>query len=137
MELNELKGKYMLDAVDFTDEQIKSWGDMYEDCEVCRFRLDGVVYMAAEDPDDGYRSHMRDLVVDDSANMKNVFPSIEVLARHRTEQKTSYSTQESDVLELVDTTTGEIVLTVGTENTGDYYPYFVANFVPASMVTNA
>lgn len=137
MELKELKGKHQLDAVDFTDEKIKNWADQYEDCQVCRFRLDGVVYMAAEDPDDGYRSNMRDLIVDESANMKNVFPAIEVLARHRTESNDDGWLQEDDILELIDTTTGEIVLTVGTENTDDYYPYFIANFVPGAMVTNA
>ena len=133
MELKDLVGKHILDAVDFTDEKIKDFSDEYEDCQVCRFRLDGIVYMAAEDPDDGYRSHMRDLIVDDAAVMKNSFPPCEVLCRYRSVDEDG---NESDILELVDTATGQIVLAVGTENTDDWYPYFVSDFSPKAMAVN-
>lgn len=137
MNLNDLVGKHMLDAVDFTNEAIKEdWDDRYVDSAICRFRLDGVVYMAIEDPDDGYRSMMRELVIDENADMKNVFPPIEVLARHRSKSLDSSIEFQSDILDLVDTATGEIVLTVGTEDTNDYYPLFVANFIPEAMITN-
>lgn len=132
MELIEITGKKILDAVDFSTESIKSWGDSFEDCEVCRFRLDGVAYSAVEDPDDGYRSHMRDLVVNEISTMKNEFEDCEVLCRHRS--KGDYT---CDVLELVDTTTGMVVLEVGTENTDDYYPWFQAIFNPTAMAANA
>lgn len=132
MELKELTGKKVLDAVDFSAESIKSWGDSYEDCQVCRFRLDGVVYSAVEDPDDGYRSHMRDLVVNENSTMTNVFEGQEVLCRYR--DKSEYDTD--DVLELVDTTTGKVVLEVGTRNTDDYYPWFTATFNPEAMAVN-
>lgn len=133
MELKELAGKHTLDAVDFTDEKIKSWGDEFEDCQVCRFRLDGVTYMAVEDPDDGYRSSMRDLVVDGNANMKNAFPPVEVFVRHRS--KGEYG-EEDDVLELVDAVTSDVILEVGTESVDDYYPIFVVRYNPAAMATN-
>lgn len=132
-ELTDLVGKRMLDAVDFSTDRVKQWGEHYEDCSVCRFRLDGVVYTAIEDPSDGYRSSMASLDVSDSA-MANVFPPIEVLGRHRT--KGQYS-GEDDVLELVDTTSGKIVLEVGTDNVNDYYPGFVASFHPENMAINA
>ena len=75
MELKELVGEHMLDAVDFSDEQVKTWGDQFEACQVMRFRLDGKVYVAVEDPSDGYRSCMNDLAVADDATMKNTFLS--------------------------------------------------------------
>ncbi|WP_333899610.1 hypothetical protein [Agrobacterium pusense] len=134
-ELTDLIGKRRLDAVDFDNEQVKEiYGDEYEDCSVCRFRLDGVVYIAIEDPNDGYRSSMRNLTVANDATMKNVFPPVDVLGRHRTEG--AYGNAD-DVLELVDMITGKVVLEVGTDDVDDYYPGFVASFHPENMATNA
>lgn len=133
MELKDFKGKMILDAVDFSNEKIKDeYSDEYEDSQVCRFRLNGVVYSAVEDPSDGYRSMMRELVVNENDQMTNTFPPTEVLCRHRTKN----DWQEDDILELVDTTTSEIVLEVGTANHDDYYPYYVANFYPEAMAIN-
>ncbi|MCZ7855017.1 hypothetical protein O9X81_00140 [Agrobacterium salinitolerans] len=134
-ELTDLIGKRSLDAVDFDNEQVKElYGDGYEDCSVCRFRLDGVVYIAIEDPGDGYRSSMRSLAVANDATMKNVFPAIDVVGWHRTEGAFGNS---DDVLELIDTITGKVVLEVGTDDVDDYYPGFVARFHPENMATNA
>lgn len=134
-ELTDLLGTRRLDAVDFDNEKMKQWyGDRYEDCAVCRFRLDGVVYIAIEDPSDGYRSTMRDLIVANDVTMKNVFPAIEVIGRRRTEGEYGGT---DDVLELVDAITDKVVLEVGTDNCDDYYPCFVASFHPEAMATNA
>ena len=133
MELKDLTGKHILDAVDFSAEKVNTWGDQYEDASVCRFRLDGKVYMVIEDPDDAYRSSMKEIAVDKTAVMKNVFQPCEVVGRHRTVG--SYG-EEDDVLELIDTTTGETILEVGTENVDDYYPGFVANFRPEALSIN-
>ncbi|MBO9194355.1 hypothetical protein J5277_09580 [Rhizobium sp. 16-449-1b] len=134
-ELTDLVGSRRLDAVDFDNEQIKElYGDGFEESSVCRFRLDGVVYIAVEDPNDGYRSSMRTLTIANEAQMKNVFPSIEVVGKHRTEGEYSGT---DDVLELVDAITGKVVLEVGTDNVDDYYPGFVASFHPENMATNA
>lgn len=133
MELENLTGKKKLDGVDFSNKSIKSWGDTFEACEVCRFRLDGIVYSAVEDPEDGYRSAMQELVVNENDHMTNTFDPIEVLCRYV--ERREYGT--SDILELVDTITGKIVLSVGTDNTDDYYPFYVASFHPEAMVLNA
>lgn len=134
MELQELIGKSVLDAVDFGTESRKRWSDEYESCEVCRFRLNGTVYLAVEDPEDGYRSCMRELVVDNNAELSNVFPMVEVVGVHRTKYEYGGT---SDILELIDAHTGKVVLEVGTENTDDYYPSFVASFHPENMILNA
>ena len=133
MELKDLIGRHMLDAVDFTNEKIKGWLDEYEDCEVCRFRLDGTTYVAVEDPDDGYRSSMRELLVDENATMSNVFPPIEIEAVYR-DKYGDYN--GADILILVDVVTGKTVLEIGTDNTDDYYPFFVSSFQPQNMATN-
>lgn len=131
MELDDLIGEHSLDAVDFSNEQVKTWGDQFEDCQVMRFRLDGVVYIATENPDDGYRSHMRDLTVGDFP-MVNVFDPVRVVGRRK--EKRKY--QEDDILELIDPRTGQAVIEVGTANTDDYYPCFVANFDPEAIADN-
>lgn len=133
-ELKDLVGEHVLDGVDFyTERQPGSYADT-DDASVCRFRLDGVVYCAIEDPSDGYRSCMRELAVGSKDRMKNVFPAIRVIGRYVSKDEDSYN--EHDILELVDAITGRVVLEVGTHNADDYYPSFVANFDPTAMSTN-
>lgn len=129
MELKDLVGDHKLDAVDFSEESIKTYGDVFEDCQICRFRLDGIVYLAIEDPDDGYRSYMRDLKTDESAIMKNVFDPIDVVCHHRTKNRCD----NDDILEVINKKTGKVILEVGIGNYDDYYPYFVANFRPENI----
>ncbi|MBD9456011.1 hypothetical protein IB244_31610 [Rhizobium sp. RHZ02] len=134
-ELQDLTGKMMLDAVDFDTQEFELWArseDM-ERCSVCRFRLNGTIYVAVEDPSDGYRSSLRELVVQPDATMHNVFPPIEVVGVYRNRKDFG----SSDILELIDTANGKTVLEVGTENTGDYYPSFVASFHPENMNANS
>lgn len=131
--LTDLLGERMLDAVDFTCEKIHQYSDEYEDASVCRFRLDGVVYMAVEDPNDGYRSSLGSLIVPNDKTMGNVFPPVAVIGRMMADDEY----EKHDVLEFVDAFTGKVVLEVGTANTNDYYPSFVASFHPEAMATNA
>lgn len=133
MELKDLVGEHMLDAVDFSNEQVKTWGYEFEACQVMRFRLDGKVYTATEDPNDGYRSSMREISVGEWA-MKNTFQPVRVVGRHRTVNGYGGS---SDVLELIDAGTGKTVVEVGTDDDDDYYPSFVASFRPECMTPNA
>jgi len=133
MELKDLVGDHLLDAVDFSYEQVKMWGDAFKYCQVMRFRLDGKCYTATEDPDDGYRSCMRELAVSADAEMKNVFEPLKVIGRHRIKGGQG---NEDDVLELIDVVTGKTVIEVGTCAIDDYYPGFVASFYPEAMAHN-
>jgi hypothetical protein len=138
MKLEDLIGRHKLDAVDFSRESNSTYNEFSidEDCQVCRFRLDGVVYVAAEDPYDGYRSAMRELHIDEHAIMKNVFQPIDVLVTHI--NAISIDTA-ADILRINKLCTmphsikGGIILEVGTGNTEDYYPYFVARFNPENI----
>jgi hypothetical protein len=131
MELKDLVGKHILSGVDMNNESIKQWGNYFEDCQVINFVLDGITYTAIEDPDDGYRSTMRKIVTSDKV-VSNIFAGQEVLAKMRENDRY----QENDILDLVDVVTGKIVLSVGTGNTNDYYPYWVAEFTPENMGVN-
>ena len=132
--LADLVGEHLLDAVDTEKITVEPWeGAGYtEDVEAFSFRLDGKVYTALEDPDDGYRSSM-DKIVESERPMRNVFAPVKVVGRHRTEG----DHQRDNVLELIDVVTGKVVLEVGTANTDDYYPWWVATFDPTAMATNA
>lgn len=132
VDLDVLVGLHKLDAVDEASEKVKryEWSDE-EDCNTISFRLDGVVYTAVEDPSDGYRSSMDKLFVD-SREMNNVFPSVQVMAKRKANDG-----RTNDTLEFIDSVTGKVVLEVGTDNSDDYYPWFVSCFTPENMATNA
>ena len=132
VEFDSLIGEHILDAVDTDTMQVKRWyGDAFEDANVIRFRLDGKVYTAVENPDDGYRSSMERLYVAEDP-IKNTFPPCKVLAR-----KKAKDYYENDTLEFIDVVTGKVVLEVGTDSCDDYYPSFVAAFHPENMAVNA
>lgn len=131
IELKDLCGEHLLTGVDRSIETIEEYGNRYGDCEVLNFTLDGKTYTACEDPSDGYRSNMRYLRVSDKPTTNN-FQPVKVVGR----MKENDSYQINDVLQLVDAVTGKTVLEVGTGNTDDYYPYWVAGFSPENMACN-
>lgn len=133
---DSLVGEHTLDAVDESVEQIKGWGSWTDSANCLRFRLDGKVYVALEDPDDGYRSAMRKLFILDG-KMKNVFTPVRVIARVCKETGRLPYRNSADLLQLVDIANGKVILEVGTDNTDDYYPCFVASWVPENMALNA
>lgn len=132
VELDTLVGEHTLDGVDLSSESVKTYGDHFEDASVIRVRLDGKVYTAIENPDDGYRSSMDRLFVEDCP-IKNTFPPIRVLAK----KKANDTYAVNDTIELIDVVTGKVVAEFGTDNTDDYYPSFVSAFWPEHMSTNA
>jgi hypothetical protein len=134
IEFSALVGEHVLDAVD--SDSTQKWEDSFGAASVLRFRLDGIVYTALEDPCDGYRSSM-DKIFTSKDSMRNVFPPIMVLARIRTESSGgSLYKEKAEVLQLLDMTNGKVILEVGTDNTDDYYPSFVATWRPENMAVN-
>lgn len=125
--LEDLCGNHTLDGCDYAHGVISDEG-----ANAIRFRLDGVVYTATEDPCDDYRSCLDKIYVGPKDEISNVFPPIKVTARMQDTQ----GSDGKDVLELIDIVTRKVVLEVGTDNTEDYYPSFVAAFHPENMITN-
>lgn len=117
MELKHLVGLALLDAVDFYSDS--------NEYQVCRFRLDGLVYVAKEDSEDGYRSMMSELFISKDSDMKNVFPERLVYCE--------MEAGDNDILNIYDTETKQVILSVGTSNFNDWYPCFVAHFDPTAM----
>jgi len=129
LNLDDLVGKHVLDGVDTYIEKVKIYDDKFEDANAIRFRLDGVVYVAIEDPNDGYRSCLDKLIIAPASEITNIFPAIYVLAKKK-------ASDTHDILQLFDVVTGKVVLEVGTDDVDDYYPCFVSSFHPENMVTN-
>lgn len=133
MELRDLVGPHKLSGVDMSNEHIKrEWGDSFEDCQVINFTLDRKTYTAIEDPSDGYRSSMNE-IKESEVVIKNKFKPVKVIGRMREDDRF----EVNEILDLIDEKTGKIVLSVGTSNTDDYYPSFVAEFTPENMAINA
>lgn len=99
-----------------------------DDRTVAYFTLDGVTYMAAENPDDGYRSMMEELeVVTPVWCMVPVHPPLVVEVRARPDD---YSCTVQSVY-MLDEVTDHVVLEVGTDYTVDEcYPSFLWSWTP-------
>lgn len=130
--LDDLIGEHELSGVDFDNAAIATWGEQFEDCQTINFVLDGQTYTATEDPCDGWRSCMRDIVKSEY-KVKNTFGPCRVIGTMR-ENDYLYN---YDVLDFVDAKTGLAVLSVGTRDFDDYYPCWVASFSPENMAINA
>ena len=75
MELKDLSGKHILSGVD----RISSKGNgLFDPEDGIMFCLDGENYQCFEDPDDGYRSYLRDLTITDE-QCRYTFPETEVV----------------------------------------------------------
>ena len=125
MELKELCGKHILSGIET--------GYVEEDemaCGYIKFCLDGIVYMAIEDPDDGWRSYCRELIVSDMP-CDIALPDVEVFGVMQ-----DGSLSRNDVLRLFDTTTAEEVLAVGTEDWDGWYPCCVMRWTPENLSCN-
>lgn len=132
MNLKDLVGYHIFSGIETGTREILKWG-RYEDCGYIKFILDGITYMALEDPNDGYRSYMEELkVVNESC--KNKLPYISVYCKHRS---TTRENNEADLLEFYDESNDQCFLTIGTEDTDDYYPYCVLRYNPEKLAVNA
>ena len=124
MELKDLVGKHLLSGVDYTNG---SDGEMN-----VLFCLDGVTYEAREDPDDGYRSYMKDLKTT-KKRCTNEFPAQPVVCEW-TDSESNYGVD--DILLIKDAKNGLVVLKIGTCNTNDYYPWCEMEYTPENLSCN-
>ena len=123
MELKDLAGKRrQLSGVDYAA------GKYAENIGISiMFCLDGVTYVAIEDPDDGYRSYMKDLAVSDTP-CKNVFTPEDVICQ--------YKGGDDDILYIKNPLTLNVILKIGTADTYDYYPTCIMEYRPENLQCN-
>lgn len=133
MKLEDLTGLHKLSGIDTgTLTRDGYWGE--ETCNYIKFTLDGVHYLAVEDPDDGYRSRCEELVVSEEPPKFTFPPQEMVCSMMPNDGGWGYS---NDVLILTDKITGEVVLEVGTMDYDDYYPCCHFHYAPENMACNA
>jgi len=120
MELKDLVGRHMFSGIEE--------GQIGQDCNTIKFTLDSIHYMAVEDPNDGYRSYLSDVVITDEAP-KYVFPPVPVVC-------TTDNIIDNDILEFYDIITHSLVLRIGTENLDDYYPTCIIDYYPENLNIN-
>ena len=102
------------------------------------FELNGITYAATEDPNDGYRSSLDTLLVVNE-RLINRFPPVQVALMMRTsgpEDDDSDYWRDGQILDFVDLASMKVVLSIGTDNTDDYYPWFVGVFLPENLSCN-
>lgn len=86
------------------------------------FKLDNQVWEAIEDDDDGYRSYLDSVAVSGEDGTFFTAPIATV-------QLKSTGTEGDERYELVDAS-GHVWLTIGTDHSDDYYPYFEFDYSP-------
>lgn len=137
MVLSDLVGVHTMTGIETGTVKRENWWLGEDNCNYVKFRLDGVTYMAVEDPDDGYRSLCRELEVVDE-ECKTRLPDILVECKMRDDfHDDVWGTEENDILEFYDTVNKQMFMAVGTGNTNDYYPYFAFEYMPEELSCNA
>lgn len=132
MELKKLKGKHIFTGVELGSTKVQSYEDgPFENANYVKFELDDITYIAVEDPDDGYRSYMKELSIS-KESIKYKIPSLLVTCIY--EAKNDGYT--CDILRFVDVENGETFLRIGTADTDDYYPYCVFEYKPENLHFN-
>ena len=123
--LEDLVGEHTLYAVDCPRDDHKHAAQI-------RFQLGRVTYVATEDPCDDYRSYMQDIRVsaERCADAARLPKPARVIGRMRTRDEYGGT---SHVLQLLNARTGAVVVEVGTDNTDDYYPCWVASYQPENL----
>lgn len=104
--------------------------DVYAFYGVCNnsFKLGDVVFEAIEDESDGYRSYL-DTIALSSGGIFSKQPLAYVQILYN-------KTNSDDGYYLYSPETDHTWLWVGTENTNDWYPYFVFNYIPDTTQTS-
>lgn len=128
VKLESLTGKHLLSGAFFDAVHEPQYeGGSSEECQVLRFTLDGQNYEAVEDPEDGYRSALKEIRKSEVAPA-TMFPAVEVVG----EISDSEYGGEDCILQFK-TSAGKIVMEIGTCDIDDYYPGFVALFRPENL----
>jgi hypothetical protein len=127
-ELEELVGKRTLNCVPITDVR----HPFDADANGIAFTLDGNTYMVFEDGDDGYRSRASKMLAFEGWPFEMGGRVERCALEVDCSWRSASGGQTDEILEVRVARTGDLVLEVGTENTDDYYPCFIARWTPPS-----
>ena len=137
MKLENLCGKHKLLGIEqMTVQRPSLWNDdELEDRNGVAFRMDGVTYLAVENPEDGYRSHCENL--EEIPNIPRYrIPDIAVVCSMKPNDTNGFGSGNHNILVVTDEITGKVVMEIGTENYDDYYPCYIFEYTPENLVCN-
>eukprot|EP00919_Chromeraceae_sp_WS-2016_P042264 GHVR01100535.1.p2 GENE.GHVR01100535.1~~GHVR01100535.1.p2 ORF type:complete len:133 (+),score=24.70 GHVR01100535.1:39-437(+) len=127
VELKDLIGKHVLTGIDFGKVDIGS----HRDANTVDLLLDDKKISIIEDPEDGYRSSMNEVMMNRKGFIvKNKFKPIELVGFFRE------PISDHDIVDFIDSMSGRVVLSIGTENYYDYYPVFINTWTPENLHVN-
>lgn len=131
--LDSFVGEHTLSGAYFDQitEPAYSGADYALDSQVLRFTLDNLHYEAVEDPNDGYRSSLR-CVRHAAIAPALKFAPVLVVGVMQTQSADDFKTK-CEILQFLNASTRKIVMEIGTTDTDDYYPGFVALFSPENL----
>lgn len=131
MELKNLIGEHELSGLDCIIIPRSKNDYSYYDANAFLFILDGITYKAIENPDDGYRSYLKDLETTDE-KVSYTFSPQKVIGK----MMKSGVYGKNDGIQFFDSITDKLVLEIGTKDYDDYYPCCILNWYPENMNIN-
>lgn len=137
VQLKDLVGTTILQGCEWGKVERGRYNGEVDVIDVIHFQLGPTTYSMYEDPDDGYRSHLGKIEVDQH-EITNTFAPCVVVCTHHTITHGQYENGKAvDILEIRCAETGKLIIEVGTDNTDDYYPSCVMSFNPENLPHNA
>ncbi len=103
--------------------------DFYGVCDN-HYKLNDKVWLALEDPDDGYRSYLKS--IEEVSDYTGIFfpePLAKVVV-------ISVSENNFSGYKLIDVEDNHVWLIIGTDDSDSYYPMFIFNYQPKAPVHN-
>ena len=97
------------------------------------FKVDDVVFKVLEDPMDGYRSYLGAIEYTSKHNSTFFARPIARVRIETYEGRNAEYSQGDQGYRLIDLADGHVWLEFGTDNTDDYYPYFVFRHFPKGV----
>jgi hypothetical protein len=97
------------------------------------FKVDDITFRVLEDPDDGYRSHLGVIEYGEQSNaifFRNPLARVRIESFERERADDGLYSPAGSGYRFIDVEDGHTWLEFGTDNTDDYYPYFVFKHMP-------
>jgi hypothetical protein len=127
-DLSDFVGEYIFTLIPDSSET-DEW-----DATIVSFGLDKMVIFVHEDPSDGYRSHVGDVIVTGLVDTPKVHNRILPVDQYVICEFSDSS--DEDILRIRSVKTGLLIFEIGTDNADDYYPSFIWNYHPQNLDAN-
>lgn len=130
VKLEDLVGRHMLDVAMVMSRLPVDDDDWSEEVDVMSFGMDGKTYTATEDADDGYRSMLGSLEVEDGHTTAilsgtHIEREVEIKYFSKYPDTKPCNHEWCDIIRIIDVQTKHIWLELGTDHSDKYYPFCI------------